>query len=71
MENLAIFYGCLDYFSVIWSILWPFGNFVVIWYFYPVLVFLPRLVFYPVVVYCSQKKSGNPAHLYNKFVNFY
>jgi hypothetical protein len=32
MENAGIFYGHLEYFTVIWYILWPFGNVVVIWY---------------------------------------
>jgi hypothetical protein len=31
-----------------WYILWPFGNYVVIWYIFPVLV------------YYTKKKSGNP-----------
>jgi hypothetical protein len=26
MENAGIFYGHLGYFTVIWHILWPFGN---------------------------------------------
>jgi hypothetical protein len=32
MENAGIFYGHLEYFTVIWYILWPFGNVVVLWY---------------------------------------
>jgi hypothetical protein len=32
MENTSIFYGHLEYFTVIWYILRPFGNVVVIWY---------------------------------------
>jgi hypothetical protein len=32
MENAGIFYGHLEYFTVIWYILWPLGNVVVIWY---------------------------------------
>jgi hypothetical protein len=48
MENAAIVYGQLDYFTVIWYILWPFGNVVVFWY------ISPRLgIFF-------QDKSGNP-----------
>jgi hypothetical protein len=48
MEMLVyVFYGNLEYFRVIWCILWPFGNVVVIWYISLVLV------------YCV-KKSGNP-----------
>jgi hypothetical protein len=39
MENAGIFYGHLEYFTVIWYILWPFGNVVVIWY------ILPRFVY--------------------------
>jgi hypothetical protein len=35
MENVSILYGHLDYFTGIWQILWPFGNFVVIWYILP------------------------------------
>jgi hypothetical protein len=34
MENAGLFYGHLEYFAVIWYILWPFGNVVVIWYTY-------------------------------------
>jgi hypothetical protein len=32
MKTAGIFYGHLEYFTVIWYILWPFGNVVVIWY---------------------------------------
>jgi hypothetical protein len=32
MENAGIFYAHLGYFTVIWYILWPFGNVVVILY---------------------------------------
>jgi hypothetical protein len=32
MENAGIFYGHLEYSTVIWHILWPVGNVVVIWY---------------------------------------
>jgi hypothetical protein len=32
MENAGIVYGYLAYFTVIWYILWPFGNVVVIWH---------------------------------------
>jgi hypothetical protein len=32
MENAGIFCGNLKYFTVIWYILWPFGNVVVLWY---------------------------------------
>jgi hypothetical protein len=35
MENAGLFYGHLEYFTVIWNILWPFGNAVVIWYISP------------------------------------
>jgi hypothetical protein len=49
MENAGIFYGNLQYFTVIWCILWPFGNFVVIWYIFPRFGIL------------CQEKSGNPA----------
>jgi hypothetical protein len=48
MENAGIFYGHLEYFTVIWYILWPFGNVVVIWYIFPRFGLL------------CQEKSGNP-----------
>jgi hypothetical protein len=48
MENTGIFYGYLEYFTVIWYILWPFGNVVVIWYIFPRFGIL------------CQEKSGNP-----------
>jgi hypothetical protein len=35
MENAGILYGHLEYFTVIWNILWPFSNGVVIWYIFP------------------------------------
>jgi hypothetical protein len=41
MENVGIFFGHLDYFTVIWYILWPFGNVMVIWYIFP--RFVPRV----------------------------
>jgi hypothetical protein len=31
MENAGIFNGHLEYFTVIWCILWPLGN-VVVWH---------------------------------------
>jgi hypothetical protein len=49
MDNAGIFYGRLEHFKVIWYILWPFGNVVVIWYIFPRLGIL------------CQEKSGNPA----------
>jgi hypothetical protein len=35
MENAGIFYGHLEYFTVIWYILHPFVNVVIIWYIFP------------------------------------
>jgi hypothetical protein len=49
MENAGIFYGLLEYFTVMWYILWPFGNVVVIWYIFPRFGTLYK------------EKSGNPA----------
>jgi hypothetical protein len=49
IENLGIFYEHLVYFTVIGSILWPFGIFVVIWYIFPRFGML------------YQEKSANPA----------
>jgi hypothetical protein len=36
------------YFKDVWYIVWPLGNFAMIWYFHPILF------------YCKRKKSGNP-----------
>jgi hypothetical protein len=49
MENAGIFYGRLEYFTVIWCILWPFGNVLVIWY-----------IFTRFGILC-QETSGSPA----------
>jgi hypothetical protein len=35
METAGMFNGHSEYFKVIWYILWPFGNVVVIWYIFP------------------------------------
>jgi hypothetical protein len=35
LRSFGIFYGHLEYFTVIWYILWTFGNVVVIWYIFP------------------------------------
>jgi hypothetical protein len=35
MENAGIFFGHLECFTVIWHIVLPFGNVVVIWYIFP------------------------------------
>jgi hypothetical protein len=48
MENADIFYGHLKYSTVIWYILWLFGNVVVIRYIFPLFGKL------------CQEKSGNP-----------
>jgi hypothetical protein len=48
MENAGICYGHLEYFTVSWHILWPFGNIVVIWYIFPRFGIL------------SKEKSGKP-----------
>jgi hypothetical protein len=49
-ENAGIFYGHLEYFTVIWYILWTFGNVVVTWYIFPRFGIL------------CQEKSGNPGN---------
>jgi hypothetical protein len=50
MENVGIFYVCLEYITVIWYILRPFGNLDTIWYI---------LLLFGIL---CQEKSGNPAH---------
>jgi hypothetical protein len=49
MENAGIFYGHLEFCTVIWYILWLFGYVVVIWYIFPRFGIL------------CQEKSGNTA----------
>jgi hypothetical protein len=49
MENAGIFYGHLEYFTIIWYLLWPLGNVVVIWYIFPRFGIL------------CQDESGSPA----------
>jgi hypothetical protein len=49
MENAGLFYGRLEYFTLIWYISCPLGNVVVIWYIFP-----------RVGILCHEK-SGNPA----------
>jgi hypothetical protein len=39
LRLFGTFYGHLVHFTAIWYILRPFGNFVVIWYFFTVLVY--------------------------------
>jgi hypothetical protein len=48
MENAGKFYGHQEYFTVIWLILWTFGNVVVNWYIFPRFGVL------------CEEKSGNP-----------
>jgi hypothetical protein len=49
MEKVGIFYGRLECITAIWSILWPFGNLVALWY-----------IFSRSGILCREK-SGNPA----------
>jgi hypothetical protein len=49
MEIAGIFYCQLKCFTVVWCILWPVGNIVVIWYIFPLFGTL------------CKEKSGNPA----------
>jgi hypothetical protein len=48
MENAVIFYGHLEYLTVVWYILWLFGYALVIWYIFPRFGIL------------CQEKCGNP-----------
>jgi hypothetical protein len=48
MKNVVIIYGHLEYITVIWHILWPFVNLLVIWYTFPSFGSL------------YHEKSGNP-----------
>jgi hypothetical protein len=51
MENAGIFYGHLEYYTVIGYILWPFGNVVVIRHIFPRFGLL------------CEEKSGNPVRM--------
>jgi hypothetical protein len=35
MEKAGILLGYLEFVTAIWYMLWPFGNFVAIWYIFP------------------------------------
>jgi hypothetical protein len=50
MESAGICFGHVEFFTVIWYILWPFGNVVVIWNIFP-----------RFGLFCKEK-SGNRAH---------
>jgi hypothetical protein len=39
IENAGLFYGHLEYFTLIWYIIWQFVNIVVIWHISPILVY--------------------------------
>jgi hypothetical protein len=52
MKNAGKFYGYLEYYMVIWFILWQFGNVMVIWYIFPRFGIL------------CQEKSGNPGSMH-------
>jgi hypothetical protein len=56
MENAGIFYGHLEWFTVIWYFLCPFGSVVVIWYIFPRFGTL------------CQEKSGSPAPAFHSFL---
>jgi hypothetical protein len=56
MENAGVFCGHLEYFTVIWYILWPFGSVVII-----------RYIFRHFGILC-QEKSGNPATYVPMFI---
>jgi hypothetical protein len=68
MENAGIFYGRLEYCTVIWYILWPFGIF------YGHLVYFMAIwnilrsfgIFSLVLVYCVKKNLATPYVDYQK-----
>jgi hypothetical protein len=49
IKNVIIYYNNLEYFTVIWYILWQYG------------VVCGNLVYFPALVCLDQEKSGNPA----------
>jgi hypothetical protein len=49
IENVGIFYGYFDYYTAIFIF---YARLFMLW---------PLCIFYTFLVYCSQKKSGNPA----------
>jgi hypothetical protein len=54
MENVGLFYDPLVHFTAIENILWPFGIFLLIWYFFA------HLVYFSPFWYFVPRKSGNP-----------
>jgi hypothetical protein len=68
MENAGIFYGHLEYFMVIWNILWSFGifyghleYFMVIWYILWPFGYAVVIWYIPRFDLLRQEKSGSPA----------
>jgi hypothetical protein len=55
LEHAGLFYGHLEYFTIIWYILWPFGIVVVICYIFPSSIL-------------CEEKSGNPGGELNPIV---
>jgi hypothetical protein len=49
LDNVYIFYGHLEYFTVIWTIFWPFGTFCV------------NLVHFAVLLSCTKKNLATPS----------
>jgi hypothetical protein len=47
MENVGIFCANLEYIAAIWYILWSFGNFVAILYFFPFWYIVSRKIWQP------------------------
>jgi hypothetical protein len=47
MENVVIFHDHLEYFTAIWYNLWPFGQFVVLWYIFALGMFGPGKIWQP------------------------
>jgi hypothetical protein len=61
---IGLFFGHLVYFVSIWSIFWPFGIFLAIWYIlWEFSIFCGYLVYFSRFGTLYQEKSGNPARI--------
>jgi hypothetical protein len=59
--QLGIFYDHLEYFMIIWNILWSSGTYI-LWY--RGLLYVCRFLYSPVLVCCTKKNLAALVHMY-------
>jgi hypothetical protein len=57
-KMLAYLYGDLEFITAVWYILCPFGNLVVIWYIFPVLVYCVKKNMATLMYICENVGGG-------------